>query len=240
MNWIKPDWPAASNIHAATTLRAGGLSKGHFSSLNPALHVNDNAERVMANRENITAMLNLPSSPVWLNQTHSDRVIKADDNIACVAEADASYTDQSNIVCAIMTADCLPILLTNLEGSKVAAIHAGWRGLLAGIVSRTVASFNSQHIMAWLGPAIGPECFEIGPEVEAAFIKKSTVYSVAFTPHNKKFFADIYQLARIELASIGITEIYGGGFCTMTDEQRFYSYRRDGETGRMASLIWRN
>jgi len=241
MTWIKPDWPVADNIHAAVTLRTGGVSKGVFQSLNPALHVNDNAERVMTNRQHISQMLKLPAEPVWLEQVHGDRVIKADEN-AALKQADASFTEQPGVVCTVMTADCLPILLANANGSQIAAIHGGWRGLLAGVISNTVALFNSSNnVIAWLGPAIGPDCFEVGAEVQSSFVAKSPKYSDAFKQKNQdKYLADIYQLARIELAMLGIKQVYGGDFCTVSDKQRFYSYRRDGETGRMATLIWRD
>lgn len=240
MTWIKPDWPVANNIHAAVTLRTGGVSKGGFESLNPALHVNDNSEAVQQNRKAITQMLNLPSDPIWLNQVHSSRVIKAE-KTAQLEQADASYTDQAGVVSVVMTADCLPVLLASDDGIKIAAIHAGWRGLLAGIISLTVAKFNASNTMAWLGPAIGPDCFEVGNEVKSTFVTKSTEFAVAFKQKNEhKCLTDIYQLATIELAMLGITQVYGGGFCTVTDKQRFYSFRRDGETGRMATLIWRD
>ncbi len=240
MNWIKPDWPVARNIHAAVTLRSGGLSQGAFSSLNPALHVNDREEIVQGNRKIISDMLNLPADPVWLEQTHSNQVVKADPLIQQVA-ADASYTDQANTVCAVLTADCLPVLLASKEGTQIAAIHAGWRGLLAGIIANTVNALNTTELVAWLGPAISPDCFEVGAELRDLFVNKSTVFATAFKiTQQNKYLADIYQLATIELASIGITQVYGGDFCTVTDTQRFYSYRRDGETGRMATLIWRD
>ena len=240
MNWIKPDWPAAKNIHAAVTLRTGGLSKGAFSSLNPALHVNDKPENVVANRKTISDMLNLPSAPVWLEQVHGNRVIKANQSTQ-LQQADASYSEQAGVVCAVMTADCLPVLLATSGGDKIAAIHAGWRGLLAGIIRHTVNALDATNIIAWLGPAIGPDCFEVGSEVRNAFVKQSADFAGGFKQINQnKYLADIYQLATIELATMGVTQVYGGGFCTVTDKERFYSYRRDGETGRMATLIWRD
>lgn len=240
MTWLKPDWPVIGNIHAAVTLRAGGLSQGTFSSLNPALHVSDKEESVLSNRKIIADMLNLPADPVWLEQIHSDKVVKAD-QLSQLVQADASYTDQGNTVCAVLTADCLPVLLASMDGKKIAAIHAGWRGLLAGIITNTVKALGTTELVAWLGPAIGPECFEVGAEVREVFVNKSTLFSPAFKKKQQdKYLADIYQLAKIELASIGVTEVYGGNFCTVTDDSRFYSYRRDGETGRMATLIWRD
>ena len=238
-HWLVPDWPAPANIHAATTLRTGGVSQGAYSSLNPAGHVGDDADRVRQNRQIIREMLDLPSEPVWLDQIHSNRVVKAV-KTASLQQADASYTDESGVVCAVMTADCLPLLLCATDGSQVAAIHAGWRGLLAGIISNTVMAMQSQNLLVWLGPAIGPDCFEVGAEVRDAFLEKSAAFISAFKKQsNDKWLADIYQLARVELAALGIVKVYGGTNCTVTEYERFYSYRRDTQTGRMATLIWR-
>lgn len=240
MNWIKPDWPAANNIHAAVSLRVGGTSHGGYEAFNLALHVGDNLEIVLSNRKSLSKMLSLPSEPVWLDQVHSNRVIDATQGTK-LQQADASFTKEAGVVCAVMTADCLPILLTSHDGQVIAAIHAGWRGLLAGIIRNTVVNFDISRTMAWLGPAIGPDCFEVGSDVQSSFVDKSEKFSAAFVQKkNHKYLADIYQLATIELAMLGITQVYGGGLCTVTDKQRFYSYRRDGETGRMASLIWRD
>jgi len=240
MNWIKPDWPVASNIHAAVTLRSGGVSQGTFDSLNLGLHVNDEPENVYKNRRIISRMLDLPSEPVWMEQVHGVGVIKADQGKQ-IEKADASYTDKKNTVCAVLTADCLPILLATMDGSKIAVIHAGWRGLLSGIAANTVNTIGTINLVAWLGSAIGVDCFEVGQEVKDFFIKKSEKFTQVFTKINeKKYLADIYNLAKIELTSVGINQVYGGGFCTVTDKERFYSYRRDGETGRMATLIWRD
>ncbi len=239
-HWIDADWPAAQNVHAITTLRSGGVSTNPFASLNVADHVHDEAENVRDNRKVITQMLNLPTEPVWLQQVHSNRVIQLTHNTAD-PQADASFTHQSGIVCAIVTADCLPILLSSKDGGIIAALHAGWRGLLNGIISRTVKALGKQHLIAWLGPAIGANCFEVGTEVKDQFVSKSAMFNAAFTQNNQHhYLADIYQIARLELKALGITGVYGGGFCTVTDHQRFYSYRRDGETGRMATLIWRD
>ncbi len=240
MNWIKPDWPVASNIHAAATLRSGGVSQGTFDSLNLGLHVNDEPENVYKNRRIISRMLDLPSEPVWMDQVHGIDVIKSDQSKQ-IKKADASYTDQENTVCAVLTADCLSILLATTNGRKIAAIHAGWRGLLSGVVANTVNTMGTINLIAWLGPAIGADCFEVGQEIKDSFIKKSEKFTQVFTKTNeKKYLVDIYKLAKIELASVGIKQVYGGGFCTVTDKERFYSYRRDGETGRMATLIWRD
>ncbi|MCK5888490.1 MAG: peptidoglycan editing factor PgeF [Methylococcales bacterium] len=240
MTWIKPDWPIPENINAASTLRLGGVSRHPFDSFNLALHVNDAVEDVMQNRQHLVDMLGLPSDPIWMEQIHSNNVIKAEIGRG-IQQADACYTDEAGKVCSIMTADCLPVLLADINGDKVAAIHAGWRGLASGIISNTSHKMQSNDIIAWLGPAIGPHCFEVGNEVRQVFIDKSVKYASAFEQTEQyKYLADIYQLATIELNSLGINQIYGGDFCTMTEKERFYSYRRDGETGRMATLIWRD
>ncbi len=238
IHWITPDWPAPQQVHAASTCRTGGFSQGKFASLNLALHVPDDRAHVLANRELIKKQLSLPSAPVWLQQTHSTQVVCAD-FIKGAVEADASYTRRKNIVCTILTADCLPLLLCNQQGTYIAAIHAGWRGLLTGIIENTLLTAPTAQLFAWLGPAIGAECFEVGTEVRTAFIDKSPDFKSAFTRLSKeKYFADIYQLARIILKKLGVQAIYGGHYCTFTETERFYSYRRDGQTGRMASFIW--
>ena len=238
-HWLVPDWPAPANIHAATTLRTGGVSRGIFSSLNPATHVSDDNDQVRQNRLIIREMLDLPAEPVWLEQIHSNRAVKAL-KTASLQQADASYTNESGVVCAVMTADCLPLLVCSSDGAQVAAIHAGWRGLLAGVIGNTVVAMQQQNLLVWLGPAIGPDCFEVGFEVRDAFLQKSVEFSSAFKlQSNDKWLADIYRLARIELAALGIVNVYGGTHCTFTEHERFYSYRRDSQTGRMATLIWR-
>jgi len=238
-HWITPDWPAPANIHAATTLRTGGVSSAPYNSLNPATHVGDDAACVSENRQHIKTMLALPAEPVWLEQTHSDIVINAAQTNT-LQQADASYSNVSSVVCAVMTADCLPLLICSTDGTHVAAIHAGWRGLLAGIITNTVNALATTEVLVWLGPAIGAACFEVGGEVREAFAAKSAAFAAAFTQtSDNKYLADIYQLARIELAVLGIHAVYGGDFCTVTEQERFYSYRRDTQTGRMATLIWR-
>jgi polyphenol oxidase len=238
-HWLVPDWPAPKNIYAATTLRSGGISTGVFASMNLAAHVGDEIEKVAENRRFIISALNLPREPVWLEQIHSDVVIDAS-NAKPQAQADASYSFEPEIVCAVMTADCLPLLVCDREGTRIAAIHAGWRGLLAGIISKTIKAMQTRNLMVWLGPAIGPSCFEVGSEVRDSFVNKSVDYLSAFLEQtNGQWLANIYTLAKIELAKADVNEIYGGNFCTFTDSARFYSYRRDNKTGRMASLIWR-
>ncbi|MGZ4999666.1 MAG: peptidoglycan editing factor PgeF [Methylomonas sp.] len=241
MNWIKPDWPLPGHVHAAVTLRTGGVSAGNYAALNPAGHVNDEPSQVKTNRQIIKNMLQLPADPVWLQQVHGVRVVKAD-AVSGLEQADASYTDQTGTVCAVLTADCLPVLFCGDQGETVAAAHAGWRGLQSGIIAQTLKAMDCHEMSVWLGPAIGPENFEVGDEVRGAFIDKSPKADAAFRAgQNGKWLADIYQLARIELAELGIDQVFGGEFCTVADSERFYSYRRDGAaTGRMASLIWRD
>jgi YfiH family protein len=237
---IRPDWPAPANVHAATTLRTGGVSEGGYAALNLASHVGDDPTAVRQNRELISSTLQLPSKPIWLSQIHSNIVIKAEPGLDA-PEADACFTDQPNMVCVVMTADCLPILGCSRDGQCIAAIHAGWRGLLGGIITNTIQMMKTTDVLIWLGPAIGLLQFEVGAEVRSAFINKSAGYAAAFQPKNTdKWLADIYQLARIELASLNISAVYGGDYCTVTDSTRFYSYRRDQQTGRMATLIWRD
>jgi polyphenol oxidase len=239
-SWLQPDWPAPSNIHAATTLRIGGVSLDKYASLNLATHVGDDPELVDQNRQILISRLNLPSEPIWLHQTHSNLAIKITAR-SVPLHGDASYTNQVGVVCAVMTADCLPLLICAADGSEIAAIHAGWRGLLDGIIDNTINALQSRNVLVWLGPAIGLDCFEVGEEVRAAYLAKSTEYASAFKQKNEdKWLADIYQLARINLSALGISKIFGGNFCTVTDHERFYSYRRDKDTGRMATLIWRD
>lgn len=238
-HWLIPDWSAPANIHAATTLRTGGVSSGAYNCLNLATHVGDDKDCVQENRQRVKDWLTLPAEPVWLEQTHSNIAIDAG-QATSVQQADASYTDATGVVCVVMTADCLPLLICSTDGKKIAAIHAGWKGLLAGIISNTLAALASKDVLVWLGPAIGANCFEVGVEVREAFVTKFAPFAAGFVQiSDNKYLADIYQLARIELAARGVHAVYGGDFCTFTDEERFYSYRRDAQTGRMATLIWR-
>lgn len=250
-HWLIPDWPAPVNVRAATTLRTGGFSTGAYASLNPALHVGDDPKQVKQNRRLIKEWLALPGEPFWLDQVHGNQAVWALKSES-LPQADASYTAESGVVCAVMTADCLPLLVCTADGRQVAAIHAGWRGLLAGVIGNTLAAMSPPpspcftkgriegNFLVWLGPAIGPDCFEVGIEVRTVFLAKSAAFSSAFKPQsNGQWLADIYQLARVELAMLGIDQVYGGDFCTVTDHQRFYSYRRDKDAGRMVTLIWR-
>jgi len=237
---ITPDWPAPDNIKAANTTRIGGVSLPPYDSFNLANHVGDSVESVASNRGSLTKLAPLPNEPLWLEQTHSTLVIDSH-NWHSGIEADAIISHIDNHVCVVMTADCLPILLCNKQGDTVAAVHAGWRGLAAGIIEKTIHSFSCDphDIMVWLGPAIGPSQFEVGVDVYHAFTQHDPQTKLAFQQSDPDhYLADIYRLARQRLNNLGISAIYGGDYCTVTDHQRFFSYRRDGVTGRMASLIW--
>jgi YfiH family protein len=244
MSFFIPDWPAPDNVRSAITLRTGGCSKAPFNENNIALHVGDTKADVLANRDALKTMLNLPQTPVWLDQVHGTEVIYAPDARG-VPSADGSYSDQARVPCAVMSADCLPVLLCDHSGTQVAAVHAGWRGLASGILRKTVSQFSAtKNILVYLGPAIGHQAFEVGVDVRDAFLSNAQnrvqqdAIKSAFSRSKAKYLADIYALARAELEACGVSAVYGGEFCTVNDSQRFFSYRRDGETGRNASLIW--
>ncbi|WP_432754638.1 peptidoglycan editing factor PgeF [Pseudomonas sp. WMBT8] len=236
-DWLIPDWPAPAGVKACVTTRAGGVSLAPFDSLNLGDHVEDSPVAVLENRRRLTAAFDI--QPAWLRQVHGVVVVKADPGQ--IAEADGSWTETPGVACTAMTADCLPALFCNKAGTRVAAAHAGWRGLAAGVLEAAADSLGAvpTDVLVWLGPAIGPKAFEVGPEVREAFMQQHPQTAQAFVPsHNPgKFLADIYQLARLRLAARGITAVYGGGLCTVTDP-RFFSYRRSPRTGRFASLIW--
>lgn len=237
---LVPDWPAPSAVHAAITTRKGGVSRPPFDSLNLAQHVGDDPVAVAENRARLTAAARLPATPVWLDQVHGTRVLD------CARpgpdrKADAAISERRGEVCVVMTADCLPVLLCNSAGSRVAAVHAGWRGLAGGVIEAALAGFTdpADQLLAWLGPAIGPDAFEVGPEVRERFLRHDPAADNGFQQGRPgHWLADIYQLARLRLQRAGVGFIGGGDYCTVTDRERFYSYRRDGVTGRMASLIW--
>ncbi|MCG7372575.1 peptidoglycan editing factor PgeF [Pseudomonas luteola] len=237
-DWLTPDWPAPANVRGCVTTRSAGVSHGPYESLNLGDHVQDDPAAVAENRQRLVDSLGC--RPAWLKQVHGISVVEADP--AQVLEADASWTSTLGIAATIMTADCLPVLFCNRQGTRVAAAHAGWRGLVSGVLEATAASLESspQDILVWFGPAIGPDAFEVGAEVREAFVSEHSQAKTAFKPsvNDGRFMADIYQLARLRLASIGIDAIYGGGWCTYTDTARFYSFRRSPQTGRLASLIW--
>ena len=235
--WLTPDWPAPAHVHSCVTTCEGGVSLAPYASFNLGDHVGDQPEAVAHNRQVLVDLLGC--QPAWLRQVHGTCVVQA--NPEQVLEADACWTATPGIACTSMTADCLPVLFCDRAGTRVAAAHAGWRGLAAGVLEATVRALEVpvDELLVWLGPAIGPAAFEVGPEVRDVFVSQHPEAMGAFTRsvNSGKFMADIYALARIRLAAIGISAVYGGGFCTFSDE-RFYSYRRSNPTGRMASLIW--
>lgn len=233
-----PDWPAPANVRALQTTRQGGFSVAPYDTLNLGDHVGDEPLIVARNRMQLNALL--PSEPVWLKQVHGTTVVDAVAAGCGVPVADACLARNAGAVCVVMTADCLPLLLCDEAGTVVAAVHAGWRGLCDGVIEATVRAMGvpAQQVMAWLGPAIGPQAFEVGGEVRAAFIAQQPQAAVAFTARGDKFLADLFMLARQRLQALGVTRIHGGGVCTYSDRERFFSYRRDGVTGRMGSFIW--
>ncbi|CNH18361.1 inner membrane protein [Yersinia massiliensis] len=237
---ILPNWPMPAGVKACSTTRHGGISTPPYDSLNLGTHVGDVTTSVIANRQRLVALASLPQMPVWLEQVHGTRVLHLDGEVTLDVQADAVYSRVAGQVCAVMTADCLPVLFCSVKGDEVAAAHAGWRGLCAGVLEQTLAQFNAApaSIMAWLGPAIGPQQFEVGEDVKQAFSDIDTQVASAFIPSGPKYLADIYSLARMRLQAAGVHAIYGGDHCTVTEKQQFFSYRRDGITGRMASLVW--
>lgn len=244
-----PAWPAPANVRALQTTRGGGLSAAPYDSFNLGDHVGDAAQAVARNRQLLAALM--PSEPVWLQQVHGTVVADAD-NAGCLVQADASVARHPGSVCAVMTADCLPVLLCDEDGTVVAAAHAGWKGLAAGVIEATVRAMGVEphKLMAWLGPAIGQRAFEVGAEVRAAFTAQDAQAADAFTHcpspaggrggggEGEKYHADIYLLARQRLHALGVGRVHGGEHCTYSDPSRFFSYRRDGVTGRMGTFIW--
>ncbi len=237
-DWIVPDWPAPPAVKAFITTRAGGVSQGAFASYNLGLRSGDDARAVAANRERLRALL--PAEPKWLRQVHGAQVVDAD-ALTDVPEADAAVARKRGTVCAVMVADCVPVLLADRAGTAVAVAHAGWRGLASGIVEKTIArmALPPERLLAFLGPGIGPRAFEVGADVRDAFLVRDPQSGEAFAPRTPgKWLADLFSLVRRQLAAAGVENVYGGGLCTHSDARRFYSYRRDRETGRMAALIW--
>lgn len=240
-HYLIPDWPAPPHIQACTTLRTDGHSQGKYSSFNMGGHVLDDAQHVAQNHQQLRDELTLQQDPYWLRQVHSASVVCADQTSPSPT-ADAAYTSTSGLACAVLTADCLPLLICDRQGSQVAAIHAGWRGLAAGIIPITLDALRIPvaECLVWLGPAIGPQAYEVGDEVREVFIQRDPPSQVAFVASSRgRWLANLYLLAKQQLAHYGINEVFGGQYCTYSDATRFYSYRRDGKlTGRMASLIW--
>jgi YfiH family protein len=238
--WLEVDWPAPPGVHAISTFRAGGVSAAPYASLNLGDHVGDSAQAVAENRLRLREAARLPAEPCWLQQVHGVAVRNLDTSEGC--PADGAYTRAADRVCAILTADCLPVLLSNESGGTVGAAHAGWRGLSNGVIEATIAAMGvpAHTLLAWLGPAIGPQHFEVGAEVCDAFTARDAGAIAAFKINSRgRFMADLALLARRRLAALGVARIYGGALCTYAESKRYFSHRRDGTTGRQATLIWR-
>ncbi|MDX1677133.1 peptidoglycan editing factor PgeF [Arsukibacterium sp.] len=235
-----PAWPAPVNVKAVCSTRSGGCSVGSYASLNLGSHVGDDPRLVSCNRQLFQTAAQMPGQPVWLNQTHSTRCIRLSGDNHDASDADASFSQQSGIICTVMTADCLPVLICNQAGTEVAAVHAGWRGLCNGIIENTLQQFSQPaSCLAWLGPAISQSAFEVGNEVREAFTQQQSIAADAFIATKQgKWLADLYLLARQRLARAGLSAVYGGDYCTYRQAADFFSYRRDGQTGRMAAAIW--
>lgn len=242
---LEPEWPAPKSVRAAFTLRTGGVSAPPYDSLNVGAHVGDVAAAVAENRRRVRARLELPAEPLWLEQVHGIEVLDLDEarsrTFAASMTGDAATTRRAGKVCVIQVADCMPVLFAARDASVVAAAHAGWRGLAAGVLEATVARLGvpPRELLAWLGPAIGPGHFEVGEEVRAAFLREDSAADAAFTANVRgRWLCDLGALARQRLAALGVTAVFGGNWCTYADPKRFFSYRRDGHCGRMAALIW--
>ena len=246
-SWLVPDWPAPERVRAIFTTRLGGVSVAPYDTFNLAEHVGDDAAAVARNRQLLPDRAGLPSGVQWLQQVHGTRLVEAV-NDGWVRTADGCFSGAPGLVCSVMTADCLPVLFCDREGNRVAAAHAGWRGLAGGILRAAVDCFPSPDaVLACLGPAISQPHFEVGVEVLEAFydsaISESHLLAIgdAFEPSRLqpfRYHADLYALARAELAAVGVKAVFGGGYCTHAEKDRFFSFRRDGQTGRMAALIW--
>jgi len=241
VQWMRPDWPVAANVHAGTSLRYGGISVAPYASLNLGLHVGDDPRVVAKNRRRLA----LPAEPRWLSQVHSASIIDAaaPPTGDILPAADGAFTHRAGIICAVMTADCLPLLLCDTKGTRVAAVHAGWRGLANGVIEAGVVALGimPEEILAWLGPAIGAKAYEVGDEVRAAFVERDATAEGAFVASKPGYWMmDIYALARLRLAACGIEAVYGGTQCTFSQPEEYFSYRRDGTTGRMVTAIWFN
>jgi len=241
---LAPDWPAPPSVHAAFTLRMGGVSASPFASLNVGAHVGDAPAAVVENRRRLCAQLELPAEPAWIEQVHGTDVAELDvwpEGRAPHVTADAVISRRAGRVCVVQVADCLPVLFAACDGSAIAAAHAGWRGLAAGVLEATVAQLgvDPSRLVAWLGPAIGPEHFEVGDEVRAVFVTREPETTRAFVANARgRWQCDLPALARRRLVALGVTQIFGGRWCTYADPVRFFSYRRDGQCGRMAALLW--
>lgn len=248
---IAPDWPAPPWVRGYSTTRQGGVSEGVYASLNLASHVGDRIESVIRNRSLLAQELQMPSAPYWLEQVHGCDLFECDLEACGVplnestrratVQADGAIARSSGKVCAVLTADCLPVLMCDLRGRCVAAIHAGWRGLASGVIERAcrVVAVDPSDLLVWIGPAIGPDAFEVGMDVREAFVNLDVEAARCFHESSEgRWMADLAGLARQRLRRLGVTAVYGGETCTYSDPERFFSFRRDGVTGRMASLIW--
>lgn len=242
---LRPDWPAPEDVLAAVTTRVGGVSSGSsFGTLNLSLNVGDDPDAVAENRRRVTAQLAQPGAPAFLRQVHGIEVVRLAASSVEGSVADACWSAEPGVVCAVMMADCLPILFCDECATLVAAAHAGWRGLAGGVVEATVAALPvaASRLMAWLGPAIGPDAFAVGEDVRRRFVEAAPEAARAFRPRQEtgQFDADLFELARQRLRAAGVGRIFGGGVCTYSDPARFFSFRRDGVCGRMAAMIWLN
>ncbi|KAA1171699.1 peptidoglycan editing factor PgeF [Marinobacter salinexigens] len=242
---VTPEWLSSPKVRAVCSTRLGGFSQPPWDSLNLGDHVADDQADVDANRDLLAKTVSLDAGRIgWLSQVHGTEVVELGAGFSGARpEADASFTRVPGVACAILTADCLPVILCDRSGSVVGAAHAGWRSLAGGVLENLIDSMGvpAQNLIAWLGPAIGPDAFEVGPEVREVFLEYDSGAVQAFTPSEHRsghYLADIYALARQRLGRAGVTAISGGGFCTVHDSSRFFSYRRDGQTGRMATLVW--
>lgn len=239
VSWITPDWPAPAKVQAVSTTRLGGSSTGCWQSFNLGRYSGDKEQQVLKHRRMLAE--ELATQPSWLHQQHGIDVLQLEGQSSHQEpEVDAAVTEKTGLACTVLSADCLPVLLCDRKATVVAAAHAGWRGLAAGVLENTVTTMKrpGAELMAWMGPAIGPDHFEVGEEVRTAFLAWGEEAEQAFKPNGRAWMADLYTLARLRLKRLGIHGIYGGDCCTYSDETRFFSYRRDGVTGRMASLIW--
>jgi YfiH family protein len=240
LEWIRPEWPAPAKVRSLSTTRLGGVSRDAYASLNLGEHVGDLPVSVAANRATLQSVLG-GARPRWLSQVHGTRVARLD-SMPVTQPADAAVAVTRGEACVVMTADCLPVIFCDEAGTTVAAAHAGWRGLSAGVLDSTLKAMAiaPAKIMAWFGPAIGPKAYEVGDEVRDAFVQRSARAAEAFSAGKApgKWWCDLYLLARLRLEALGVKSIHGGGFCTYTERERFFSFRRDGECGRMATLIW--
>jgi YfiH family protein len=248
LQFIQPRWPVPPRVRALATTRQcgaggvggmGGASRGAYASFNIGAAVGDDPAAVAKNRAALRALL--PAEPLWLKQVHGTRIVEAG-SAFLGTEADGAVARTPGVVLAIQSADCLPVLLADKSGRVIAAAHAGWRGLAEGVIENAVVAMavEAADIVAWLGPAIGPASYEVGAEVRAAFVSHDAAAATAFAPRARpgKYLADLYALARQRLQAVGVREVHGGGFCTLREHERFFSFRRDGQTGRMATLLW--